>query len=64
MFGKSYHRIKQSQKISFGLLIAVAVAGNFASKTLQSYQIINIDSSLNGTICFSFGDIIVIMHFD
>lgn len=62
MFGRSYHRIKRSQKISFGLLIAVA--GNFASKTLQSYQIIKVDSSLNETICFSFGDIIVIKHFD
>lgn len=64
MFGKSYHRIKRSQKISLGLFIAIAVAGIFGSKMLQSYQILNIDSSLHGTICFSFGDIIVIKHFD
>lgn len=64
MLGKSYHSIKKSQKISFGLLIAVAIAWNFAGKTLQSCQIINIDSSLNRTICFSFGNITVIKHFD
>lgn len=53
---------KVKKKNSFGILTAVVFAGNVACKTLQSYQIINIDSGLNGTICFSFGDIT--KHFD
>lgn len=62
IFDKSYHIIKLNQKFSFGLLIAVVVAGNLESKKLQSYQAM--DSSFNGTICFSFGDITLIKRLD
>lgn len=62
IFDKSYHIIKLNQKFSFGLLIAVVVAGNLESKKRQSYQAT--DSSFNGTICFSFGDITLIKRLD
>ena len=59
MFGKSYHRIKQRQKTSTSSLLLLRILQSKHS----SHQIINIDSSLHGTICFSFGDVIVLKHF-